>query len=181
MLEVLMKDWTVEDTQYLEEAQTFSDLGNIGLKIINRMAQPLGTVYLPGIEGEIRHRPVELVSGPISSGGTGKLEKNSEIMQATILKLKQKGRNVFNQMPFESAMQRIMKYERERYQDHADDLLNGAYLPLLSSGFIKRIHFIHGWITSYGATWEYLKAREFGIKRVRLPKSFLNPRPRYMW
>lgn len=145
---MLLSPWTNEDCMMLEVATTFENLNDIALKIITRMPQPLGQVC-----------------GPISTGGVGNLEGNIAVFEQTIRKLKGEGRHIFDQLPFEKPMWRIIKTPYYRGPDH---LLEAFYLPIFKSGYIKALYFIPNWQTSYGANWEHKLGKKLGIEIIYL-------------
>jgi len=138
------KYYTKEDYAAIEKAESFTDLTEIALKIIERMPQP-----------------VSMVCGPIATGGKGNIEENLKIFKKTIQALVNNGENIFSQIPFEGAMQRIK--QNPQYQG-ATQLLEEFYLPIFKSGFIKKMNFIKGWKGSFGATWEHGIAVALGIE-----------------
>lgn len=135
---------TINDTKDMFNAKTFEDLSKIALRIIKKMPRSVG-----------------IVSGPISNGGAGSVEKNLEIFKETIERLRRAGENVFDQMPFEEHMFRIS--QDKTYFKGEDQLLQKFYLPLFESGFIQTMYFIRGWQTSYGAKWEHGQAIRLSI------------------
>lgn len=141
---------TERDLRSLKRAKTFEDLLKIAFRALRRMPQPIG-----------------MVSGPISeTGGLMSVEKNIDLFSRTIRQLVDKGLDIFDQMPFEEHMWRIMGNKRY-YQGH-DHLLRAFYKPIFESGLIAAVHFIKGWETSFGAKWEHDLAKKLGIKIVYL-------------
>lgn len=140
---------TQRNRRILEKAKTFSHLVPVAFDIIKRMPGPIGQVC-----------------GPISTGGTGSLEKNLEKMSRAINSLKVKGIIIFDQMPFQKPMRRI----RNAYKDESWRLvlLEGFYLPLFESGLVETLYFLPDWESSHGASWEHTQAKRLGIKRVYL-------------
>ena len=107
-------------------------------------------------------KPVSLVSGPISTGGAGSLEKNLELFAEAIAHLEMHGENVFDQLPFEN---KITEFSKD-YKGYYMPILEDFFLPLFKSGKIAKIWFMPGWETSTGAKWEYEQAEKLGIKKV---------------
>ena len=136
--------YTKDDYIAIENAESFSDLTEIAFRIIKRMPQP-----------------ISMVCGPIATGGKGNIEKNLKVFRKTIQILVNNGENIFSQIPFEGAMQRIK--QNPQYQG-AMQLSEEFYLPIFKSGFIKKMNFIKGWEGSFGATWEHGLATALGIK-----------------
>ena len=131
------------------EGAIWRDLGDVAIALARRMPQPLGQVC-----------------GPISSGGCGSIEENLKRFEHVIYQLTMQGKNMFNQVPFEQPMRRLMKDRNAPYQ-----LLNGFYLPLFQSGLIRTMYFLHDWQTSHGARWEHDRAEELHIERVYLAQE----------
>lgn len=141
--------WTEEDKKLLENATTYVEIGKIALNVMKRMGDTC------------------IVSGPISTGGKGNIKDNLEAFNKTIQKLLEKGEHVFTQMPMEDALQRLKKRN-----PNPDALLEGSYRCLFESGYVKKIFFIHGWESSYGANWEHDIAKKNNIEIIDLPEGF---------
>ena len=82
--------FTTKDHADLALAATFPELLGIALSLLHRM--PEGA---------------SMVCGPISTGGRGSINANLEVFRLAIDTLAARGENVFSQMLFEDAMQRI--------------------------------------------------------------------------
>ncbi len=152
--------WLEADKAALNDAQTFEDLLAIAMRIIGRMPDGI----------------INIVCGPITSGGAGSIEKNLAIFDAMIRYLRDvKGRLVFTQLPFEEAMARIKNLPYYRGENH---LLTAFYRPIFracANADRLLLHFLPGWETSGGATWEHDEAVSCGWPRVgyaRLPEAF---------
>ncbi len=145
------KYWQEEDFQAREDAKTYNDLLIIALRILDRMPEPRVQIC-----------------GPISTGGKGSIEANIAEFEKAILYFSAQGENVFDQMPFEEAMQRIKKdvvgYDKR--------LLNEFYLPIFKSGKIKKLLFLPGWKSSEGASWEHEQTEVLKIAFVDLPNNW---------
>ena len=134
--------WADQDVADSKRVRTFLDLSFFGLRILRRMPQP-----------------VIQVCGPITTGGTGSVQGNTQILAKAIKELRGRGLSVFNQLAFDEALVRIAKTYKDEY-----DLLEGFYLPLFESGYIKQLHFLPTWRTSVGARWEYRKGVYLGLE-----------------
>ena len=148
----LEKYWKRKDKADLLKARTFTRLCKIALRVIRRMPKPVGEVC-----------------GPITSGGYGNKKQNVRAFKATIKKLIVQGNNIFNQMPFEDSMERILRTPVFR---GGDQLLVEFYLPIFESRLITTFYFMANWKTSVGARWEHRQAKRLKIPIVYLPEDF---------
>ena len=148
----LEKYWKRKDKADLLKAKTFVRLQKIAMRVIRRMPQPVGEVC-----------------GPITSGGYGDKNKNIRAFKAAIKKLIVQGNNIFNQMPFEDSMERIL---RTPVFKGGDQLLAEFYLPIFKSGLIKTLYFMDNWKTSFGARYEHRQAKKLHIPIFYLPRYF---------
>lgn len=146
--------WTEEDRAALEAAQNFPDLTVIALRVLDRMPKPIAQVC-----------------GPISTGGVGNIEGNLVVFDATIDYLITQGHNVFDQVPFERPVFRIIGENRGTVTNNR--LLNEFYLPIFESGNVSILYFIHGWESSEGANWEHRQAERLGMKIVYLEPNVI--------
>ncbi len=142
-----------------KEVWSFGELGGVGAEVLHNAVAPYGPKVKLG-----------MVSGPISTGGLGSVEANMVAFEGTVALLELIGVPLFNQLPFEPHMWRIAK--REGVDFNPRELLEGFYLPLLMSGRIGTLYFIHGWEGSSGARWEHGKTIELGLGRIFLPQDF---------
>ena len=117
-------------------------------------------------------QPVSQVCGPISTGGYDSIEKNIDALNRTILKLVYNGKAVFNQIPFEGPMQDLKGRGNLPETQAQVLLLHGFYAPVFESGLVKKLHFIQGWESSFGANWEHQQAKRLGIEISYLKKGF---------
>lgn len=137
--------WTDEDILLLEQAESTEHMLDIALRVLHRMPEPIGQVC-----------------GPISTGGRGSIVENLIAFNETILFLQSEGRIIFNQMPFEAPMQRIKTTLPPG--EYATALLTDFYLPIFTSGLIKKLYFMPDWESSKGAKWEHDQAKQLGIE-----------------
>lgn len=141
----------------IENAKTYKELSLIALEIIKKMPKPVAQVL-----------------GPISSGGKGSIEENSNELRKFILKLKKEGNTMFNNLPFEKSLLRIRAFGNHLSVEESNIvLLEEFYKPLFESGFIKKLFFVPNWESSHGARWEHEKAKELGIEIIYLDEDFL--------
>ncbi len=107
------------------------------------------------------HQPVSMVSGPVSTGGTGNLQNNILAMSEYITHLHNAGENMFDQTPFEEPIQRI----KNKKVEYDNDILYQLYLPIFESGYIKKMFFMRDWESSRGARWEHEQMIRLKIER----------------
>lgn len=151
----LLNYWDKKSLELIELAEDYSDLYAVVKEMLPKIRQPIGQVC-----------------GPITSGGKGSLEENLRIFEKTILRLSSKGISIFNQLPFETTLERIWKADKRDLKIRNLDLLEGFYLPIFESGFIKDLYFIYGWNSSFGTTWEHKEAKKIGLNIIYLPENF---------
>ncbi|MFH0806377.1 MAG: hypothetical protein V1885_01485 [Candidatus Brennerbacteria bacterium] len=151
--------WTPEIEARAKQARSFGDLGGIGGEVLYE----IGKIYGPKVK-------LGMVSGPISNGGLGSVAANMEAFERTVSLLQILGTPLFSQLPFEPHMWRIAESEGADFDPK--ELLEGFYFPLLMSGRIGALYFIHGWESSNGARWEHEQALSVGLQRVFLPEGF---------
>lgn len=140
------KYWEQEDHIALEKASSYIELFRLAEKILKRMPAPIGEVC-----------------GPISTGGAGSVDKNMEKFKAAIKELQEKGLNIFDQMPFEIPIHKILKTKNlgDKYDN---SILEDFYLPIFESGMVKRLYFLPDWESSVGARWEHDQAKRLGLE-----------------
>tara|TARA_Y100000310_G_scaffold135369_1_gene134238 strand:+ start:27 stop:494 length:468 start_codon:yes stop_codon:yes gene_type:complete len=141
--------WEEQDKSDLAQVQSIADMTAVALRVLKRMPAPVGEVC-----------------GPISNGGVGSIAGNLKVFSDTIQRLQQRGHAIFDQMPFEEYVHRIVSDE---YNVGTKlDLLEGFYAPLFESGNLHTLYFIAGWESSNGARWERAKGVELGLTIVDL-------------
>jgi len=144
--------WTDKNYADINVAPNYSDLVDVAFEIIARMPKPL--VW---------------VCGPISNGGMGSINSNTQVFQNTIDILNKKGKNAFNQLAFGVPLNRIYKgtlkkgiYKRYGMGEKTA-MLEGFYTPIFESGNINTLFFIPDWHSSPGAKWEHAQAKRIGL------------------
>ncbi len=142
--------WTPVEKALLTKASNFKELHEIARRIILRMPAPRGQVC-----------------GPISTGGKGSIKENLKEFEKAISYLEEQGQIVFNQLPFEDPMDRILRVGQGT---PTDTLLNEFYLPIFEARLVSTLFFLDNWQTSAGATWEHEQARRLKLEIVYLPE-----------
>ena len=145
--------YSKDDLRLIREANTYEELLVVALAVLAKMPPH-----------------ISMVCGPITTGGLGCVKKNLLKFDEAILMLAWRGENVFTQMPYEVAMQRI-KENKAYYKDGAQ-LLWSFYYPIFASGMITRLCFLPDWRTSGGAMWERERADELGISCVEFCDNY---------
>jgi len=153
--DVSLRYWNRERLQSVFSADSYKEMANLALNFLRDMPKPIGQVC-----------------GPITTGGLGSIELNLDVFNRTIRKLMEWGEVIFNQMPFEYPMQNLRMRSKLPGEETDALLLNEFYLPIFNSGLVKRLYFIRGWESSFGARWEHQKAKELGINRLYLETGF---------
>ncbi len=140
---------------------TFADVGALKARVVRRSPEK-----------------VHMVSGPITSGGLGSVEKNFEFFCAAIEYLHDaEGLNVFSQKPFEEVLHRLHEEWKAEHSEggarYCTELLEGVYRPVFESGRVERLHFLLGYESSKGAVWEHDGCEGWGIDRryIDVPAS----------
>ncbi|GEM_PF-1302044 len=146
----------------LDGASTYAELAKVALGQMNMLVVAWG-------------QKLDMVCGPISTGGLGTKELNLSRFNEAIDTLRSHEYPVFSQMPYEEAIWRIQHQIRTSSGDYSYDyeLLEKFYRPVFSSNFVKKKHFISGWAGSKGSSWEHDLAMELGIERSYLGKNLL--------
>lgn len=115
---------------------------------------------------------VEVVCGPISTGGRGTPEANLKVFEATIKGLQAEGRPLFNQMPYEERIFFFRKQWQESAPENAGKyytpILEEFYRPIFEAGLVKKAWFIPGWESSQGARWERELLTKVGAEIIDL-------------
>lgn len=138
-----LKYWKEKDFADLGKAESIRDLYVIADRIIDRMP-----------------KPIIQVCGPLSTGGKS-IEENLHFFNESIKKLQSDNLCVFDQMPFEPLMHRmILQFSKDKYME---DILIDFYLPIFESKKIGKLCFLSGWQLSHGASWEHEQAERLGL------------------
>ncbi len=149
--------WTGAEKKRLEQADTLSELADIALVILGRMAE--------------EKRKIVQICGPMTTGGFGNLDDNMKLFQYAIDVASDRGLHVFNQLPFQDAMKRIVQWFPN--QPYCQAILDNFYRPIFGSGYVQRTLFLPNWKTSHGASWEYGLVTELGLVVQEYPVEWL--------
>ena len=154
---VHFKHWNADDYDNLNKAKSFVDLATIALDIVFRIPEK-----------------VEMVSGPISTGGVGTIPGNRKVFEGVIeILVFESNLNIFSQMPFEDKMVKLYLewHAKNPTEKYCKPILDEFYDRLFFSGRVSKLHFIHDWQSSFGATWEHDNCNTWKIERNYLPKE----------
>lgn len=151
----LPRYWTEEEKRQAAEAATMSQLARVAFTILERIP-----------------RPIVEVCGPMSTGGVGTLEGNLTRFRQAIVVLGRRGYHVFNQLPFQAEMLRIIQSGNTAKGGYCWDILEKFYEPIFASGIIARAFFLPGWHSSTGTRWERERATLAQIQISEFPESW---------
>lgn len=169
--------WTHSDIDLLNASRDFEHIGQITLSVLKRSS-----------------KRVTMLSGPISTGGTGSKEENlARYRRASQFLELHQGRRVFNQLPSEDAVVRhfeawrrsldarearseergsVGRIELQEDEPYCWELLEGIYAPLFHSGHVELLMFMPNWTTSRGSRWEHDMACCLGIPIGHMPSDW---------
>jgi len=145
--------WKNKDYLSLEKTETFSEIGEVALEVQLRMPDKICQIC-----------------GPISTGGYGNIKQNIQIFSAAIQYFNSKEEIIYNQLPLEESLVRIIKKLGSDYNPY--DLLENIYRPLFQSGKLNRTYFIYNWESSQGSQWEHEEAYKNGLEIHYLNNKF---------
>lgn len=140
-----MNYWQDHHRERISKAENYKELFLIAENILRAIPPPVGQVC-----------------GPISTGGVGSVEIHVQRFETAINHLLGRGINMFNQIPFQREMFRILS-KREADQGYDHSLLNDFYLPIFESGLVHTLYFLPDWESSTGARWEHQQANRLKI------------------
>lgn len=115
-------------------------------------------------------KPCCMVCGPMTTGGTGNQAMNFSIITAAIRALEKRGFHVFNQVPYEEALHRLV---REWKKDPNNTgycmlILEVFYRKIFASRHIAQGFFIPRWETSTGTLFEHKELPVHGAALIEL-------------
>ncbi len=123
-----------------------------GEGVVASSFEALAEIAAEGLGGATGH---VMVCGPITTGGTGNQTHNFLIMNAVVRGLKRRGRKIFDQLPYERGLRRlIFEWENAGHTGYCWPILDVFYTRVFGTGSISEGWFIPGWKSSVGATWE---------------------------
>ncbi len=137
-----------QDLEDIQSASTITSLLGVALRIIRRQ--------------EARW-PIDILCGPMTTGGTGDLEVNLKVFRRALDLLRQEDYRLFNQMPFQPVLARLASALPHRH-GYCGAILTEFYFPLfetaLEEGYFRKAVFLPNWNTSHGARAERLYLRD---------------------
>lgn len=153
-----LKYWNADRLTRVENATEFSQLTPVALEILDSMP-----------------KPIIQVCGPITTGGIfGSVDLNTEYFSLSIAFFELMGINVFNQIPFEDALHRMVKIWRGNGNiGYCTPILEDFYGPIFESRKISSFYFLPAWETSFGARWEHEQGGKLGIQIVHLEENWV--------
>ncbi|PIT93229.1 MAG: hypothetical protein COU06_01030 [Candidatus Harrisonbacteria bacterium CG10_big_fil_rev_8_21_14_0_10_38_8] len=141
-------NWLEDHLNRLKEIQSLEEMLSLAFEVIDRISIP-----------------ITQVCGPISTGGLGSMEANISLFKKTTKRLHNEGFNIFDQIPFESAILKINKDFRDK-DEYV--LLNNFYLPIFESRKIHTLAFLPDWQSSLGSTWEHETGKKLNLNIIYL-------------
>jgi len=134
-------------------------------RVAKRAPTFLDLAQLAITELEARGEKVEMVCGPITTGGLGNPVVNILVFNYAIELLQDAGRPIFSQMPYEAGLSDLEEtWQRDNPNErYCRPILDEFYARFLTPHFFKRAWFLPRWETSFGAQWEH---RHFSDARI---------------
>ncbi len=149
----MLKYYSDVNLKEIREAKNYGELLFVAIEVLQTMRE------------ESFLKPIAMLCGPISTGGSGSRSTNLEVFGRAIERASADGLFVFSQMPFENDMGRIYKSDPAL---QGLRLLEEFYRPIFELGFVNLLCFLPGWENSVGATWEHEQAEKLNIPRIYL-------------
>lgn len=109
-----------------------------------------------------RNGQIVQICGPMTTGGLGSFDLNCRLFKNAIVVARKSGLHVFNQLPFQTAMLKII-HVKPKNGRYPVEILDEFYEPVFRSGLIHRALFIPKWETSTGSLWERKTLTRIGI------------------
>lgn len=155
MDQLLPDYWESRDLYEAMTTTRFLGLTEIALRVLKQMRE------------RRPNKPIVMICGPITSGGLGSEVLNTARFATAVQILKVNGHSVFDQLPFETHMKRLLQ------TCPPEHLLEHFYGSIFDSYYIKRAYFLPLWRSSIGSRWERKRLAELCIPMVNFPKDFL--------
>ena len=152
--------WTPEEKRRLKEAGKISELADIALVVLDRMS----------VSSD--NREITQICGPMTTGGLGNLRDNMALFEYAITVAGENGFYVFNQLPFQDGMVRILNWAPGQ-KVYRQEILEEFYRPIFASGKVQKTLFLPDWQSSHGASWEFELLGKLGIPRDDFPIELL--------
>jgi len=162
---MLSEYWEVADAIDCEHAEDFEQLREAALRILERMA--------------LEEKDIVMISGPITTGGYG-FEKNMKVFSRAIRLLIEDGRRggflVFDQLPFQGAMSRIMKGKKLdaidfKINEYPMTIIDDFYAYIIRAGRIRRMYSLPYSDESVGSLRERGLCLLASVKLVDYPRD----------
>lgn len=152
--------WTEEDHAEQDRCESMHHLAELGIKLAKRLKEqsPDGSVIL--------------LSGPMTTGGLGSFDRNIKLFECAIIVAREKGLTVYNQLPFQKGMIRILGLNRNpsfkaEAAGYPMSILTDFYGPLLDSKLVSDLFQLRDHASSFGARWEEARARLVEMIHIR--------------
>lgn len=143
--------WKDRDLYLLKRAETFEEVKDVAVSVLQRMPNGLSQLC-----------------GPLSTGGD--LKRNMEIFKRCIVELRAQNLNPFDQAPLEIGLTRLKnKWDIVHNNEYCMPILEVVYKAVFESGKIVRTYFLPNWETSFGSRWERAILYELGVEINEFP------------
>lgn len=124
---VSREEWLEWEEAALREAVSFQHLVEIAIGVLQFLHLKHGTEIIQ-------------ICGPMTTGGLGQQEANMQVFGLAVRRAKENGLAVFNQIPFQDAVTRIVNKQQQGKKHHKVGLLHRHSRGLLSAGFLIRLY-----------------------------------------
>lgn len=133
------RHWTSEELASLDRVSNFHQLADVAIGVLSRMRS-------------CTKEPIVQICGPMTTGGLGRLDWNMAFFEHALKVALKRGLVVFNQIPCQRAIGRIVKLYPVRA--YCQEILDIFYRKVFESGHVGRTLFLPAWRSSHGASWE---------------------------
>ncbi len=154
-----------------------------------------GDLARHALQNIAEHDVRAMVSGPITTGGVAsrgvtdpaQIQRQNLAIFDCAIRYTQAladcngGSNVWDQMPYEEVIARLVEDEKSSpgYGGYPTRLLQEFYLPVFQGAGFSVVHMIPDWENSTGASWEKKVLEALGARVEFLPKDFLEDAARF--